>query len=256
MWGSEFLVADLCGFRRAAYFEPVPMPGGAAAIRQPWRMALAYLDQLYGGEPPAGLEVFKRNRSRWSAVAAAMRAKVNSPMTSSAGRLFDAAAAIAGGRDLVNYEGQAAVEFEQMADIAERGAYCAAIIRSEAIRISGADLVRAVADDVRAGTPREIVAARFHNGMAEAIVTVCEIIRGEHDLSTVALSGGVFQNALLLDRTSQRLQMWGFRVLTHSRVPANDGGIAFGQAAIAAARDGVMGRHPERSEGSRAVLRA
>jgi hydrogenase maturation protein HypF len=122
MWGGEFLIADLCGFRRGAYFEPVPMPGGAAAIRQPWRMALAYLDLLYGDELPAGLEVFKRNRSHWSAVAAAMRAKVNSPMTSSAGRLFDAAAAISGLRDQVNYEGQAAVEFEQMAEIAERGA--------------------------------------------------------------------------------------------------------------------------------------
>jgi hydrogenase maturation protein HypF len=186
--------------------------------------------------------VFERNRSRWSAVAAAMRAKLNSPMTSSAGRLFDAAAAIAGLRDQVNYEGQAAVEFEQMADIAERGAYRAAIVRSAAIRISGADLVRAVVDDVSADTPREIVAARFHNGMAEAIVAVCEIICDEHALSTVALSGGVFQNALLLERTWQRLQMRGFRVLTHSRVPANDGGIALGQAAIAAARDGVRQR--------------
>jgi hydrogenase maturation protein HypF len=237
MWGGEFLVADLCGFQRVGHFEPVPMPGGAAAIRQPWRMALAYLDLLYGAELPSGLEVFKRNRSRWNALGAAMRAKVNSPMTSSAGRLFDAAAAIAGVRDEVNYEGQAAVEFEQMADVAERGAYRAGIIRSEAVRISGADLVRAVVDDVRAGTPRESVAARFHNAMAQTIVAVCDIIRDEHDLSTVALSGGVFQNALLLERTSQQLQMRGFRVLTHSRVPANDGGIAFGQAAIAAARD-------------------
>jgi hydrogenase maturation protein HypF len=102
--------------------------------------------------------------------------------------------------------------------------------------------VRALVDDVCAGTPREIVAARFHNGMAEAIVAVCDIIRGEHDLNTTAISGGVFQNALLLERTSQRLQMIGFRVLTHSRVPANDGGIAFGQAAIAAARDAARER--------------
>lgn len=237
IWGGEFLIADLSGFQRAGHFEPVPMPGGAAAIRQPWRMALAYLDLLYGNEPPAGLDVYKRNHSRWSAVAAAMRAKVNSPMTSSAGRLFDAAAAIAGLRDQVNYEGQAAVEFEQMADIAESGAYRAGMIRSEAIRISGADLLRALVEDVRAGTPREIVAARFHNGMAEAIVTVCDIIRDEHELNTVVLSGGVFQNVLLLERASQRLEKRGFRVLTHSRVPANDGGIALGQAVIAAASD-------------------
>lgn len=255
MWGGEFLIADLRGFERVAYFEPLPMPGGAAAIRQPWRMALAYLDQLYGDEPPSGLDVVQRNRGRWSAVAAAMRARVNSPLTSSAGRLFDAAAAITGNRDQVNYEGQAAVEFEQMADLTERGAYRAGIARSDAIRISGADLVRALVDDIRARTPREIVAARFHNGMAQVISTVCDIIRGEHGLSTVALSGGVFQNALLLDRVSRGLQMNGFRVLTHSCVPANDGGIALGQAAIAAARDcapGLFTRACDR--GSRAGL--
>jgi hydrogenase maturation protein HypF len=237
MWGGEFLLADLCGFRRVGHFELVPMPGGAAAIRQPWRMALAYLDLIHNAEAPAGLEVFKRNRSRWAAVAAAMRAKVNSPMTSSAGRLFDAAAAIAGPHDTVNYEGQAAVEFEQMADTAERGAYPAGISRKDVIRICGADLIRAVAGDMAAGTTREIVAARFHNGMAQVIRAVCEIIRGEHGVNAVALSGGVFQNALLLERTSQGLERCGFNVLTHSRVPANDGGIAFGQAAIAAARD-------------------
>jgi hydrogenase maturation protein HypF len=237
MWGGEFLVADLRGFRRVAHFEPVPMPGGAAAIKQPWRMALAYLDRLYGDELPAGLEVFARNRSRWNAVAAAMRAKINAPMTSSAGRLFDAAAAITGVRDTVNYEGQAAIEFEQMAKIDERGAYPAGILRAETIRINGADLLRAMIEDIHAGAPREIQAARFHNGMARAIAAVCDIIRGEEGLSTVALSGGVFQNALLLERAIHRLQMLGFRVLTHSRVPANDGGIALGQAAIAAARD-------------------
>ena len=237
MWGGEFLVADLRGFKRVAHFEQVPMPGGSAAIREPWRMALAYLNLLYEGEPPAELDVFKRNRGRWSAVAAAMRTKFNSPITSSAGRLFDAAAAIAGGRDQVNYEGQAAVEFEQMADLSERGAYHAGVTRSDPIRIIGADLIRALADDVRAGTYREIVAARFHNAMVQAIVTVCDIICGEHDVNTVALSGGVFQNAMLLKRTARRLQTQGFRVLTHSRVPANDGGIAFGQAVIGAARD-------------------
>jgi hydrogenase maturation protein HypF len=239
MWGGEFLVADLCGFRRAAHFEPVPMPGGAAAIREPWRMALSYLELLYDGDRIAGLDVFRRNRSRWSAVAAAMRAQVNSPMTSSAGRLFDVAAAIAGVRDIVNYEGQAAVEFEQMADVAEPGAYSARISRSDPIRIAGADLIQALVEDVSIATPAEIVSARFHNGMANAIAATCGLLRDEHGLDTVALSGGVFQNAMLLERTFQRLHALGFRVLTHSRVPANDGGIAFGQAAIAAARSHV-----------------
>jgi hydrogenase maturation protein HypF len=237
IWGGEFLIADLRGFRRAGYFAPVPMPGGAAAIKQPWRMALAYLDSLYGDEVPADLPVINRNHGRWRAVISAMRAGINSPLTSSAGRLFDAAAAIAGTRDAVNYEGQAAVEFEQMADSGERGAYRARIIRRDAIQISGADLIHAVVEDIRAARPREVIAARFHNGMADAIAAVCEAIRDEHGLNTVALSGGVFQNVLLLERTLQSLRTMGFKVLTHCRVPANDGGIAFGQAAIAAARD-------------------
>jgi hydrogenase maturation protein HypF len=236
-WGGEFMVAGFDHFRRLGHFETVPMPGGTAAIKQPWRMALAYLDRIYGPDVPADLEVARRNRSRWDAVAAAMRAKVNSPLTSSAGRLFDAVAAIAGIRDTVNYEGQAAIEFEQIADTGEHGAYRAGLTRSGTIRICGADLVRALIDDIRAGTPREIVSARFHNGIAHAIVSVCEMIRDEQNLNLVALSGGVFQNILLLERASQALVARDFRVITHSRTPANDAGIALGQAVIAAAND-------------------
>lgn len=237
IWGGEFLVADLRGFQRAAYFEPVPMPGGTAAIKQPWRMAMVYLDALYGDGVPSALGVFQRNRRHWSSVAALARSGLNSPMTSSAGRLFDAVAAVAGVRDFVNYEGQAAIELEQMADVTERGAYRAGISGSDPIRISGSDLVRAAADDIGAGTPREKVAARFHNGLAAIVGAVCAALRDRHGLGVVALSGGVFQNALLLERVSERLEKLGFRVLTHSRVPANDGGISFGQAVIAAARD-------------------
>jgi hydrogenase maturation protein HypF len=237
LWGGEFMVADLRQFRRVGHFETVPMPGGAAAIKQPWRMALAYLDRIYGRNLPTDLEVWRRNRSRWDAVTAAVHAKVNSPLTSSAGRLFDAAASIAGIRDAVNYEGQAAIEFEQIADVNERGAYRAAISRLATIRIAGADLVRSAVDDIRAGTPREVVSARFHNGIAQTIAAVCDMIRGECGLNLVALSGGVFQNILLLERASQGLLARGFRVITHSRVPANDAGISLGQAAIAAAND-------------------
>ncbi len=238
LWGGEFLIADLRGFTRAGYFEPVPMPGGVAAIKQPWRMALAYIEAI--GCEPAGLAVYQRNRRHWNGVAAALHGRINSPMTSSAGRLFDAVASIAGVRDLVNYEGQAAIEFEQMADTFENGSYRAAFTEAGAIRISGADLVRAAIDDLRTGTPREIVAARFHNAIAQVIADVCDAIRYKHGLETVALSGGVFQNALLLERTCRRLKLLKFRVLTHCRAPANDGGIAFGQAAIAAARDHIF----------------
>ena len=133
IWGGEFLIADLAGFERAGHLAPVPMPGGAAAIRQPWRMAAVYLDAAYPGGPPDGLDVARRNQRLWRQGPAMARRGVNSPLTSSAGRLFDAVAAILGVRDTINYEGQAAVELEQLADPAERGAYRAEITRHGAV---------------------------------------------------------------------------------------------------------------------------
>jgi hydrogenase maturation protein HypF len=173
------------------------------------------------------------------------RKGINAPVTSSAGRLFDAVAAILGVRDCVNYEGQAAVELEQLADASERTAYRAAIIdphrdspRQDApLQIAGHDLVLAAADDLIAGIDRSIIAARFHNGVAALIEDCCLALRERHGLSTVALSGGVFQNMLLLHAVADRLEADGFAVLTHSRVPCNDGGVSLGQAVAAAARD-------------------
>jgi hydrogenase maturation protein HypF len=220
IWGGEFLLASLTAFERIGHLAPVPMPGGAAAIRQPWRMAAVYLDAA--GE----------SRPEWASVVALAHSGLNSPLTSSAGRLFDAVAALVGVRDTVNYEGQAAIELEQLADPRERGCYPASISGGV---VSGVDLVRAVIEDLRAGVSPALIAGRFHNGVAELIVRSCLVFRDEHHLSTVALSGGVFQNLLLLNRTAQRLSAKGFRVLTHHRVPTNDGGISLGQAAIAAA---------------------
>jgi hydrogenase maturation protein HypF len=313
IWGGEFLIADLAGFERAGHLAPVPMPGGTAAIRQPWRMAAAYLDAAYSGggsaragDSPAGsggaparrgsasaragdssagsgggqvrpaespgqpgapaesdrspwsrvrdgradgLDVVRRAGRRWGDVLAIARAGVNSPLTSSAGRLFDAVAAILGVRDTINYEGQAAVELEQLADPAERGAYRIGIElgrRSEPSRpdvsaapflVAGTDLVRAVCDDLAAGAERSVVAARFHNGVAVAIEEACVLLRERCGLNTVALSGGVFQNLLLQQRVVDQLERRGFRVLLHSRVPCNDGGISLGQAVIAATID-------------------
>jgi hydrogenase maturation protein HypF len=235
IWGGEFLVADRAQFRRAGHLAQVPMPGGQAAVRQPWRMAAAYLEQA------AGLDVWRRNKDRWAAVVSMARQGVNSPLTSSAGRLFDAVAAILGVRDTVSYEGQAAIELEQRADPGERGAYHAAIDAptdpDTPFGVRGADLVRAAVADLTAGVPEATIAARFHNGVAALIETGCVLLREAHGLDAVALSGGVFQNLLLLERAVGRLEGRGFRVLTHSRVPCNDGGISFGQAVVAAARD-------------------
>jgi hydrogenase maturation protein HypF len=250
IWGGEFLLADLTGFERAAHLEPVPMPGGAAAIRQPWRMAAAYLDAAYAGEVPARLMVAGRNAGRWQDVVTMARRGINAPPTSSAGRLFDAVAALLGVRDTINYEGQAAVELEQRADPAERGAYRASVGPGAAgpggeagpLRVRGADLVRAAAEDLLAGAAPPAIAARFHRGVAAAIAEVCAALRERSGLETVALSGGVFQNLLLLGQVTGGLEASGFRVLTHARVPPNDGGISLGQAVVAGARDRRDGR--------------
>ena len=238
IWGGEILVADLAGFERAAHFAPVPMPGGAAAIREPWRMAAAYADAAFEGSVPEQLGVLQRNAERWPQVTSLARAGVSAPLTSSAGRLFDAVAALLGVRDAVSYEGQAAIELEQLADPVESGAYGLELTdRGGTLQLAGSGLVRAVVADQAEGTPPPIIAARFHNGLAAGVAEVCRRLRAERGLGTVALSGGVFQNLLLLERCVAALERDRFRVLLHGRVPPNDGGISLGQAAVAGARD-------------------
>jgi hydrogenase maturation protein HypF len=233
LWGGEFLLADLRGFARIGHLRMLPMPGGAAAIREPWRMAAVYLEAACGGDVPP-LAVAQRQRARWGAVLQMARSGLHSPLTSSVGRLFDAVAAILGVRDRVSYEGQAAIELEQRADAAETAAYSAAFIAAEdGFEIDGADLVRAVVADLRAGVRPAVIAARFHNGVAAAIQRGCRAVRERSGLSTVALSGGVFQNVLLLGRAIDLLEADGFRVLRHRQVPPNDGGISLGQAVVA-----------------------
>ncbi|GII76084.1 carbamoyltransferase [Sphaerisporangium rufum] len=237
LWGGEFLVADLTGFVRAGHLAPVPMPGGAAAVRQPWRMAAAYL----GDAAPPDLPVRARNATHWEAVVAMAARGVNAPATSSAGRLFDAVSALVTGRDAITYEGQAAVELEEAADRAERGAYPCPIDGGTPFVARGQDMVAAAAADLSAGVRPGVVAARFHNGLAGLVAAGCALARERTGLAAVALSGGVWQNLLLLERAVPLLEAAGFQVLLHSRVPPNDGGVSLGQAAIAAALD-----HPSR----------
>jgi hydrogenase maturation protein HypF len=165
------------------------------------------------------------------------RSHTGSPWTSSAGRLFDAVAAILDVRDEITYEGQAAVELEQLAEPGERSSHPARIQDGDPLVLDTGDLVLACLADQRAGVPKPIIAARFHNGLAQLVVSTCLILREALDLQTVALSGGVFQNLLLLDRTVEGLESQRFRVLTHRRVPTNDGGLSLGQAVVAAAAD-------------------
>jgi hydrogenase maturation protein HypF len=233
VWGGELLRGDLLGFERIGHLWPVRMPGGEAAIREPWRMACAWLLEIGEPVPP-----------RWEQVAALARAGLASPVTTSMGRLFDAVAALLGVRDTVTYEGQAAVELEALADRNETAAYPLDVHQAnegrggeprggEAHADGSAPLVldarvtiAAVVHDRARDVDLPLIASRFHNAVAAA---TAEALRGEPH---VVLSGGVFQNELLLTRTLERLP----HALVPRGLPLNDGGIAYGQAAIAARR--------------------
>jgi hydrogenase maturation protein HypF len=216
VWGGELLLGDLSGFTRAGHLRPVRMPGGEAAIREPWRMACAWLADS-GLETPAA----------WGEVRRLAENGLASPLTTSMGRLFDAVAAICGIRDAVTYEGQAAIELEAAADLHERGAYPLPL---DGLVLDARHTVSCVREELRAGVDVALVSARFHNAVAGATAAACR----EIGAPAVVLSGGVFQNRLLLARTIEALQPT--RVLVPRRLPCNDGGISYGQAAIAAWR--------------------
>ena len=231
LWGCEVMDVGLDDFRRLAHLEPVALPGGATAIRQPWRTAAAWLRAA--GVDPEGLPPVAAGGPMWRNVRRLLESAVEVPRTTSAGRLFDAVAAITGVRSVVNYEGQAAIELEQCADPDVADGYAA---RLDGPLVRGSDLVRAVAADVRSGVDIPVVAARFHNGLADVLAAAAVRAAEGSGRDTVALSGGVFQNLRLLAGLTDRLAAAGLRVLTHSRVSCNDGGISLGQVAVAAAR--------------------
>jgi hydrogenase maturation protein HypF len=220
LWGSELLRCDLLEFDRLAHLEPIPLPGGEAAIREPWRTAASYLER-------AGLPV---PFDRWATVRESLH--VNAPLSAGMGRLFDAAAAVLGLRDRVTFEGQAAVELELLAAATDADPYPWSFG-------DGTALIAAVHDDLAAGRPRPEIAAAFHETIAAGAAAACAEAA---EPRLVVLSGGTFQNLRLLASTRSRLERLGFRVLSHRLVPPNDGGISYGQAAIAAARAaaGVM----------------
>ena len=237
VWGGELLAGDLSGFERAGHLWPVRLPGGDRAARQPWRMACAWLTEALGEPPPLpALLAGRVEEDAWRAVSQLARTGLASPVTTSAGRLFDAVAALCGLRTDVTYEGQAAIELEAACDPAERGAYELPV---DGGVMDARALVLAVARDVESGVPAGVVAARFHHALADATAAACASAASERGIGTAVLSGGVFQNRRLLARAAARLRATGLRVLVPERVPANDGGIAYGQAAVAAARRDV-----------------
>jgi hydrogenase maturation protein HypF len=221
VWGGELLVGDLHGFTRAGHLWPVRLPGGDRAVREPWRMACAWLDEVGVAAPPTLAAV---DPELWAAVASMCRTGTAAPLTTSVGRLFDAVAALCGLRSEVTYEGQAAVELEAACDGGERGAY-------PMPDLDAREAVASIARDVARGVPVGAIAMRFHRGLAIATAEAAAA-SGE---SLVVLSGGVFQNRVLLELTEAELERRGLSVLVPERLPPNDGGISFGQAAVAAA---------------------
>jgi hydrogenase maturation protein HypF len=237
VWGGEVLVADAGGFERAAHLACVPMPGSAAAIREPWRMAVSYLQDAFGaGLWGLNLPVLREAGPDKVQLMLEMAVKrLNSPLTSSLGRLFDGVAAIAGLRSRVTYEGQAAMELEMAAAEETGSVYDYAWEEGAPCRILPAPIIRGVAADVGKGLGVPAISAKFHNTLVRMFSDLCESIRRQRGLDRVVLSGGVFQNARLLTGLIPALASRGFEVYSHRLVPANDGGIALGQALIAAA---------------------
>lgn len=231
IWGGEFLVGDYRGFRRAAHFRPVPLPGGDRAVREPWRIALAYLRDA--GVTCAKLES-RIAKPAWRTIQQMLDRGFQCPLTSSAGRLFDAVAVLAGVRETVSFEGQAAMQLEWLATGSAADAvypYDIATTAAATFVIDFRPLIRAVVGEPEAAQ----LARRFHATLAEVIGVVCARIREQTSLNDVVLTGGVFLNTLLTIETTRQLESRGFRVYRHRLVPPSDAGLSLGQLAIAAA---------------------
>jgi len=235
IWGGEFLVADFLGFERRAHLRYVPLPGGDAAVRHPWRMAMSYLRDTFG-PAYANLDLALLGQAAQShrlMVDGMLRSGLHSIDTSSCGRLFDAVSSIVGLRHEVTFEGQAAIKLEMIADPGVERAYPYAVGEGDVAQIDMRPTIKAIVRDGAAAIQVGEIAAAFHNTLAALMVEVCGRIRDSANLNRVCLSGGTFQNVFLLERALRGLRQSGFEVFVHEKVPPNDGGIALGQAVIA-----------------------
>ncbi len=245
IWGGEVLVAGYENFERAAHFEYVPLPGGAAAIREPWRMAVSHLAHHFGREFLKLDIPFVRglDHGKVELLLRMMEQGVNSPLTSSCGRLFDAVAALIGIRQEVNYEAQAAIELEMAAGATEetstdnQTAYPMTLVpEGEHWIISTRPMFEALLDDLGRNIPVAKISRRFHNGLVEQFVELSTLLRKKTAVNRACLSGGTFHNVYLSQRLEARLSAVGFEVFIQKEVPAGDGGLSLGQAVVAAAR--------------------
>jgi hydrogenase maturation protein HypF len=239
VWGGEFLVADYLSCTRAAHLVYTPLPGGDQAVRQPWRMALSWLQtaNIPWDEDLAPVQYARQVSETGIDVLGVVKHQlisgVNAPLTSSVGRLFDAAAALLGVHQVVNYEAQAAIELEAMVAGQEMGYYEMSLQDG---LIDPSEMLAQIIADLRGGEDRRRIAARFHGGVAQMVRHTCKEISRQTGIHQVALSGGVWQNAFLLAQTVGLLHAEGLTVLVHRQVPANDGGLSLGQALVGAAR--------------------
>ncbi len=239
IWGGEFLKVSLKSFERLVHLKKVPMPGGAMAIKQPWRMAMVYLMEAFGdGLRTLKIDLLKRvDLTKWEILKGAINNKVNTPWTSSMGRLFDAIASLLSVRDEVHYEGQAAIELERIADGETEETYPFSFLKEESVSvIDPIEIIEGVVRDLTKGISPSNISGKFHRTIARLIVETCKVLRREEGFNRVVLSGGVFQNMLLLSLATRALKELDFEVYTHHLVPTNDGGISLGQAVIAHAR--------------------
>ena len=235
IWGGEFLKVSLRDFDRLAHLKKVPMPGSSMAIKEPWRMAMVYLSEAFGDEiKDVKIDLLKRvDLQKWDILKRMIQKKMNTPLTSSMGRFFDAISSLLSIRDEVHYEGQAAIELEMIADHEGKEIYSFQIQKDESpMVIDPIEIIRGVVLDLTKGISPSKISGKFHRTIASLIVETCGAIRSKERLNRVVLSGGVFQNIFLLSLVTKGLRISGFEVFTHHLVPANDGGISLGQAVI------------------------
>jgi len=235
VWGGEVLLAEYHTFDRLAHLSTAAMPGGDAAIREPWRMAISHLYKAFGpGYKDLELLLLRDHREKIGIIQQMIDRSINSPLTSSCGRLFDAVAALLGLRYRVSFEGQAAAELEMLLEphAHETDSYHFEVIKKEAAPwlLPVEPIVKAVVQDILQGVAPHRISRRFHNTLAALFARVCRQIRDKNNISQIVLSGGVFQNLNLLEQLKTSLEALSFTVYVHEQVPTNDGGISLGQA--------------------------
>lgn len=234
IWGGELLLAECHQFERLGCFKTCRMPGGSAAIKNPWQMGVGYLYEVFGDRLADIPFVGNLDNEKIQMILKMLEKQFNSPISSSCGRLFDGVAAIAGLRDVANYEGQPAVEFEQLIQQSENYAYELRVVESQKILVlDWSEMIRQLVSDIQSGTAIDRISLKFHNGLWRGLTMWAEIAGAKTGIRDVVLSGGVFMNIYLLRHLKKSLEKKGFNVYTHSAVPCNDGGISLGQVGVA-----------------------